>query len=108
MIVSINQIQNGIVRFVENEIAKKAVNWDKFKINFIIPKIPKAVAEMLTQCQDNILFKDYFNEDGNIKLDEVYNNAKIAIQKSGQFTFSDLIFKESDIDLMYEYIKSIN
>ena len=107
MIVSISQIQHGVVRFVENEIAKKAVDWDKFKIHYIIPKLPKIVGDTIIKYQDNVFFKEHFDENGNVKLDEVYSSAKEAMQKTGQFTFAGLIFKEADVDLLYEYIKSV-
>jgi hypothetical protein len=107
MIVSIDQIQNGVVRFIENEISAKAVGFDKFKVNFVLPKVPKIISDLMVQYKDNILLKEYFDENGNVKLNELYNSAKTAMQKSGQFTFAGLIFKEADVDLMYEYIKSM-
>ena len=47
-----------------------------------------------------------FNENNNIKIDEVYNSAKLAISKSGQIIAYGIIFNENDIDKLYNYIVS--
>ena len=47
-----------------------------------------------------------FDNDGKLKIDEVYNNSKQAIQKSGQFEFMGIIFDETDIDKLYTHIKN--
>lgn len=106
MIVNIEQIQNGVMKFIDAEIGAKAVGFNKFAVYFILPKVTKTVPDLVTQYKDNPMFKDYFDENGNVKLDELYNNAKSAIAKSGQFTLYGLIFTEADIDKLYEYIKS--
>lgn len=107
MIVSISQIRTGIVRYVEQEIAAKAVDIDKFKINFVLPRIPKIIDKMFLQYKDNELFKHYFDENGNINLDELYNDAKNAAKKTGKFNLSGIIFSEDDFVKMYDYIKNV-
>ena len=37
-------------------------------------------------------------------IDEVYNMAKQAVRKSGQFSLYGVILNESDIDKLYSYI----
>jgi hypothetical protein len=106
MIATIEQIQNAIVRFVDIEIGAKATGFNKFAIYFMLPKISKTTTELITQYKDNAMFKDYFDETGNVKIDDLYNAAKAAINKSGQFTMYGLIFNEADIDKLYEYIKA--
>lgn len=108
MIATIEQIQNAIVKFIDLEIGAKATGFTKFSIYFMLPKISNTVKEMILQYKDNPLFKDYINAEGLIKVNELYNSAKTAISKSGQFTMYGLIFSESDIDKLYEYIKSMN
>ena len=106
MIVTVEQIQNAIVRFVDMEIGAKATGFNKFAIYFMLPKISKTATELITQYKDNAMFKDYFDETGNVKVDDLYNAAKAAIAKSGQFTAYGLIFNEADIDKLYEYIRA--
>ena len=107
MIVSIAQIRTGLIRFIEQEVAAKAVDFDKFKVNFILPRLPKLIDKVFVQYQDNVLFKDYFDENGNVNIDELYNDAKEASKKTGKFNFAGLIFAESDFNKMYEYIKNV-
>ena len=106
MIATVEQIQNAVVRFVDMEIGAKAIGFNKFAIYFMLPKISKTTTELITQYKDNAMFKDYFDETGNVKVDDLYNAAKAAIAKSGQFTAYGLIFNEADIDKLYEYIRA--
>ena len=103
MSVNIEQIQKGITLFVEKEIAPKATGIKKFGIYFMLPTIQKTVANYLTKVKE--LMPDLFDENGGIKLDEFYSQAKSAVQKSGQFEFMGIIFNETDIDKLYTYIK---
>ena len=106
MIVNVQQIQNGVMKYVENEIANKAVGFNKFAVYFILPKISNQTVELINQYKDNIMTKDYFDENGNVKIDELYNAAKTAISRSGQFTFYGIIFNEPDVDKLYSYIRN--
>jgi hypothetical protein len=105
MIASVEQIQNAIVKFIDFEIGAKATGFTKFSVYFMLPKISNTIKDMVIQYKDNPLFKDYVDSNGNIKVNELYNSAKTAISKSGQFTMYGLIFNENDIDKLYEYIK---
>ena len=106
MLVTIQQIQIGATNFIEKEIASKAVGFQKFATYFMMPKINKAIYDYIVRIKENPMAKDFFSENGSVDLDEVYNLSKQAIQKSGQFTVYGVILGETDIDKMYEYIKS--
>lgn len=103
--VNVQQVQNGIVKYVETELASKAVGFNKFAMYFILPKIPNKVTKLIDEYRHNPLAEDFFDENGNLKLDEIYNAAKSAISRSGQFTVYNIIFNESDVDKLYNYIK---
>lgn len=107
MVVSINQIQNGVLSFIENEIAKKAVGIQKFATYFFMIAYADKVTNFITTLQENPMIKplEIFTDSGNVDVDRLYNFAKQAIQKSGQITFAGIIFNESDIDKLYEYIR---
>ena len=102
--VNLEQIQMGILGFVEKEIASKATGFKKFGIYFMLPTIKKSVVDYLVKMKS--FMPDLFDENSNVDLDQFYNLAKDAIKKSGQFEFMGIIFNETDIDKLYSYIKS--
>lgn len=104
MIVNLEQIQMGVLGFVEKEIASKATGFKKFGIYFMVPTIKKSVADYLAKIKS--FMPDLFDENSDVDLDKFYNLAKDAIKKSGQFEFMGIIFNETDIDKLYSYIKS--
>lgn len=110
MFVNTNQIQVGLYNFIDKEIGAKAVNMDKFAIYFLLPIIIKKAADYVNSFKDNEFTKDFFNSNGDVDLDAIYNMSKQAIQKSGQFTICSkiggVILGESDIDRLYNYIKN--
>ena len=108
MFVNTEQIQVGVVNFMENEIAKKAVGAQKFGIYFAMPIVGKKIAEYINGFAKNEFTKDFFDGNGNVNLDLVYNMAKDAVRKSGQFVLFGIVFNETDIDKLYNYIKATN
>lgn len=103
MVANVEQIQNGIKSFIENELAKKATGFRKFGIYFIMPALDKQIVDYLGRLKS--LVPDFFTDNGDVKVDDLYNTAKMAVQKSGQFEFMGVIFNETDIDKLYTYIK---
>ena len=105
MFVNTQQVQTGVNNFIENEIAKKAVGFNKFATYFAMPIIDKKITKYLEDFANNPLTKDMFDENHNIDLDTIYNMAKKAVQKSGQFVYYGIMFNENDIDKLYTYIR---
>ena len=105
MFVNTEQIQVGVINFIENEIAKKAVGVNKFLTYFSMPIISKKITQYVNSFAQNELTKDMFDENNNVDIDTVYNMAKSAIQKTGQFVAFNISFNETDIDKLYTYIK---
>lgn len=104
MMVNLEQIQMGILEFVEKEIASKAVGFKKFTIYFFMGSIKRTIANYLLKLKEFI--PDLFDENSDVDVDKFYSLAKDAIKKSGQFEFMGIIFNETDIDKLYSYIKS--
>ena len=104
MLVKTQQIQNGVINFIEQEIASKAVGFQKFATYFVLPKVEKIIHQYMLQFKENPIVNDMFNENGDLNIDEVYNMAKQAVRKSGQFSLYGVLLNESDIDKMYNYI----
>jgi hypothetical protein len=100
---NVEQIQIGIKQFIEEELANKAMGFRKFTLYFAMPYIDNKVVEYVNNLKG--LIPEMFTEDGNIKIDEVYNSAKFAIKKTGQFEFMGIIFNETDIDKLYAHIR---
>jgi hypothetical protein len=103
--VTIQQIERGVQTYIEMEIAQKAVGIQKFATYFLIPQIPKKIEQLFSKHKDGFILKDFLDENANIDLDALYNSAKTAIRKSGQIEMFGIIFTESDIDKLNEYIK---
>lgn len=106
MYVTIEQVKVGVTNFIEREIASKAVGVQKFMTYMALPIIGKKVEAYGLSFKDNSATADFFNENGSVNIDEVYNMAKQAVQKSGQFAVYGVILGETDIDKLYSYIKS--
>ena len=51
MVVSIDQIKNGIKEFVDKEIGSKATGFKKFGIYFMLPSINKMVADNIPKLK---------------------------------------------------------
>ena len=104
MVVNLEQIQAGIACYIDKEIASKAIGFKKFGVYFITPTLQKTAVTYILKFKEFV--PDLFDENNNVKLDEVYAQAKQAIQKSGQFEFMHIIFNETDVDKLYSYIHS--
>lgn len=104
--VTVQQVERGIINYAEQEIAVKATGFNKFAIYFIIPSINKKVESLISKAYENEITKQYFDADGNIYLENIYADAKRAIERSGKFEFMGIIFNETDVDKLYKYIGS--
>ena len=105
MHVNTQQIQTGLTNYIDNEIGKKAVGVNKFMVYFAMPIINKKVMEYVNNFATSPLTKEMFDENNNVDLDAVYNMAKSAVKRSGQFVMYGIVFDETDIDKLYSYIK---
>ena len=105
MFVTIDMVKNGVSVFVEREIAAKAVGVQKFITYMAIPLVGDAVVKYAQAFKENPITQKFFNESGEVDIDELYNMAKNAVRKSGQFTVYGVILGETDIDKIYANIK---
>ena len=104
--VTIQQLQTGVANYVEQEIAQKAIGLKKFIVYMLLPQITNKVSTLVDQYKHNDMFVEFFDENGNVKLDLLYQTAKTAINKSGQIEYAGIIFNETDVDKLYTYIKN--
>lgn len=108
MFVSTEQLQIGVTNFIEAEIAKKATGTTKFLTYLAIPVVNKKVAYYMDSFFNSEFTKDMFDEERNIDIDLLYNMSKEAIRKSGQVVAYGIVFNETDIDKLYNYIAQIH
>jgi hypothetical protein len=106
MRINIEQAQRGVMAFVENEIARNAAGFNKFVTYFAMPIIGKKVHTAIQTLSESGLAEGIIDENKNVDLDTVYNMAKSAITKSGQFVYYGVVFTETDIDKLYTYLKN--
>lgn len=108
MFVNTNQIQVGLSNFIDREIGAKAVGMQKFTVYFLLPILNNKIVNYMNAFKENEFTKDFFNSNGDVDLDAIYNMSKQAIQKSGQFTIGGVILGETDLDKLYTYIRNTN
>lgn len=108
MVISADKAQTAIMQYLENEIARKATGLQKFASYFIIGSMSGKVDKIISKLQDNEVIKmlGLFDENGNIKLDEVYAAAKQAMNKSGTVTIYGVTFNSEDVETLYNYMRS--
>lgn len=108
MIISVDKAKNALIAYLENEIARKATGLQKFATYFVIGSISGKADKLLSGLQDNDVVKmlGVFDENGNIKLDEVYAAARQAMDKSQSVTIYGVTFNSEDVETLYRYMKS--
>lgn len=107
MFVSKERIQTGLSEFIELEIASKATGINKFITYLAIPMMSKKAAQLVDSFSQTMYTKELFDDNGSVDIDLLYNMAKDAIRKSGQFVMYGVILDETDLDKLYNYIKNI-
>lgn len=107
MIVTVEQIEAGLIKYIDTEIGAKATGTQKFMVYFVAPSIPKLVRSKINELRDNELFADMFDENGNVVIDILYKRAKDAIAKSGKILIPQINYfaDVDDIELLVNLIK---
>lgn len=108
MVINEEQLQAGIVKFIDNVLAPKADSFTKFKIYFFVPSLPKYLQAKINDIRNVDFGKDIFTEDGGINLDVAYNRAIKAIERSGSILLPKLNYfvDKADIDALYAILKA--
>lgn len=109
MIVTVEQVNAGLAKYIDNVLVPKANPTTKFMIYFFVPSIPKYVNNKVSQLREMDTAHEFFNEDGNIKLDDVYNRAKTAMEHTGKLLIPKINYfmDAEDLDTLYSFIKSV-
>lgn len=108
MTVTIEQLQAGVIKYIDSYLAPKATGMQKFTLYFLAPSIPNMISAKVQEFKNSGMVSDLFDETGNIKLDEVYKRAQSAMQKSGKLYIEKLNYfaDEQDLQAIYNLIKT--
>ena len=108
MVVTVEQFQAGIIKYIDSYLAPKATGLQKFAIYFMAPSIPNLVNSKVQEFKNNGMLSDLFDESGNIKLDDVYKRASEAMKHSGKVYIDKLNYfaDEQDLQTIYNLIKT--
>lgn len=106
--VTTEQIQAGLIKYIDTEIAAKAAGLTKFMVYFAAPSIPNMVLAKVAEYKGNPIFADMFDENGNIILDTVFKRAKGAMNKSGKVLIPKINYfvDETDVEILCNLIKN--
>lgn len=107
MIITVEQLNAGIVQYIDRVIIPKAPPLTKFLTYFFVPSIPNYINNKVKDFLAMDTEKEFFSDDGNIKLEKVYNRAKQAMEHSGKILIPKINYfvDTDDIDTLYSIIK---
>lgn len=108
MTVTMEQLQAGVIKYIDSYLAPKATGMQKFTLYFLAPSIPNMIAVKVQEFKNSGMVSDLFDETGNIKLDDVYKRAQEAMKKSGKLYIEKLNYfaDEQDLQTIYNLIKA--
>lgn len=102
-----HQVETGLMKYIQEEIAAKAPSHLKFIIYAGTFLGTVKFEDMFEQYKDHPLIKalGVIHEDGDIDVDTLYVAMKKAIDKMGTFDYMGITFDEEDVNSLYNHIK---
>lgn len=112
MIVSIDKVERGLAKYMDAEFASKFPedSIEKTIIGFVTARAIKRYSNQLISLRDSNLDKliGLFNADGNLDVDSLRDDLKLAIPENGikkELPYIGIItIKRDDVDALYRYI----
>lgn len=105
MIVTREQVCNGVVNYVYSDLAPKAPGLKKFGLYTAIPGLPPIVMEKIEELHSNAFYRSCFDENGNIILEEACERLKNGMQHCENIEYEGIRFREADVNALREYIE---
>lgn len=107
MTITIDQAQRAILVYLENEVARKATGLTKFGAYFVMGTLQNKFSSIISNFLKNPLISamELVDSNGNIKIDEVYQAARLAMEKAGSISMYGVIFNQSDVDKLYHMMQ---
>lgn len=105
--VTKEQFKNGVLRYVDNEIANKVGGVRKWLVIIASTEMTANMDSLLSKLPKN----GYVQEDGMIDIDRLYTDMHRIAEQTGPVTehipvIGDVTFNTSDIESLYRYIVS--
>lgn len=109
--VTLNQVQNGIVKYLDSEITPNINGWQKWVFGALASTAMLKTTNIFNALKENPLIKmlEVIDENDNIDIDTLYREFYKQAQK-GAVTFDvpmigPMTINHTDVEKLYRYIK---
>lgn len=109
MVVTVDQMHDGMARYVDRELADKSNGLMKWGVALVgMNAVEMACKAMRDNCK-MLHSLGYMTEDGLVELDKIYEELSAIAKEKGEVVqhlpvVGDVRFSASDIDSMRRYI----
>ena len=104
MFVNTQQVQIGVQNYIREEIAKQATGMARYGYDFIASRSPKIIEHYINKFRNNILMEEFFDENGNLDIDKLYNEAVEISRRTGKVAVCGIWVSEDTLKTIYTYI----
>ena len=108
---TLEQIQRGAARYIDEEIVKKIPDKDGVAVGFFGSLIVLSIGDLVSGLTENKIAKmmGVMREDGTVNAERLRDAAKMSIRAKGAYAMDipggiHLTFREEDVDALYRYI----
>jgi hypothetical protein len=108
--VSTNQIQNGLARYIDAEIVSKMTGWQRWVLGAGSGLALSNLNNIMSKWKDNEVVRmlGVIGEDGSVDVPRIYQEVKRQSVK-GPITFNvpgmgSITLNDSDVDKLYNMI----
>lgn len=109
--VKLNQVQGGIIRYLDNEIMPKINGWQKWVFGAMAGTALNKTTNIFNALKQNEFIKmlEVIDKEDNIDLDTIYREFHKQAQK-GAVTFDvpmigAITLDHTDVEKIYRYIR---
>lgn len=109
--VTLNQVQNGVVKYIDNELIPNINGWQKWVFGALASTAMLKTTNIFNALKENPLVKmlEIIDENDNIDIDTIYREFMKQAQK-GAVTFDvpmigAMTLNHTDVEKLYRYIK---
>ncbi len=104
--MQLNQIQLGIINYLDNELVAKTSGLNKFVLGagsvYMSGRLEALIVPYLESDYAKTL--GIIDDAGEINIEELLTACKLSIRNMGSLDYMGFTFTELDIDLLYDYI----
>lgn len=109
MKVTVNQISEGVGRYIDGELMPKVSGIRKWFLGVAGVYAGKMVEDKIAEHRDVLINAGIMSEDGMVDIDRFMPQLKAMAAESGPVTehvsmLGDITFDSSDVEKLYSYI----